>query len=164
MNLQELARLQYDVICGRRRNETLSYFGRAIMGGRQNLANDRAIVGEMQKYSVVLSQHTVWDNVFEYEKLWRELHPDISIAWRDPALVRASKRFAGDVTVKSSGLGFEIREAELAGVGGLLFCHEDAKNLPTVERILHYSKMPHVYYNDGNIGEIVKSEIAKLFS
>lgn len=167
----KLAQLQYDIFRGIKTDEKYSYFARAIRGGqgairggRENLPNDRIIVGEIQIYSIVPPEHVVWDDVDGYEKFWKELHPDINIPEREDAVLKKSQKFVADLTIPSLGTDVLTGKAVKYDIEGLLFCREDVKDDPKVQHILHESKMSYAYYNDGNIREIAKKEIAELFN
>lgn len=186
MGHQGLVQLQYGVLTNPRflAGKTLSYFARAIRGGRQDLQNSRVILGEAKNRSIVLSEHVVFDDVNDYESMWRELHPDINVYQRDTGLIQRLKknrkgRFVADATVESIGVGFEIGYAEILGVPSIIFCHEKARHRPTME--IYYngqtlrptleellrmeeSKTPIIYFNDENVGEIAKKDIEKLFT
>ena len=162
-----------------------SYFARAIRAGRKNLENDRIIVREMEKYSTVLSKHTVLDDVFVFEEEWKKRFPQISVASRDMAMIYMSKHFVADFSVESTGTGGEIGEAYHFKKPMILFCREESKKRPTMIRcfvesgkgIVHYStpsfeeilkswgaRIPIFYYNNQSIEEIAEREIRNLFT
>ncbi len=156
-----------------------SYFARAIRGGRENLENSKIIVSEMEKYSIVLSKHTVSNNVEKFEKEWRKKHPEMNVFQRDMKWLRMSKYFVADITVESSGLGYEICVAYERKIPMVLFSHENTRNRPTIrlhiegktmeltlEKLLdfHNIQIPTIFYNDENIKEIAEIEIRNLFT
>jgi hypothetical protein len=140
-----------------------SYFARAIRGGRENLENCRIIVSEMENYSIVLSKHTVLDDVNGFEKEWKKRFPKINVNSRDKRMIRMSKRFVGDVTVETCGGGFEVAYAEWKKIPSALFCHEEARYTQTISSRVA-GKIPIFYYNNQNIVEIAKREIRNLFT
>jgi hypothetical protein len=161
----------------------LSYFGRAIRGGRGNIGNCRTIVEEMEKYSTVLSKHTILssiydhDDVTDFERKWKERFPEINVFQRDMKMIGMSKRFVADTTVESTGGGYEIFEAYYRAIPSALFCHEKARyrptmylytdrlTTPTIEELfyLHDVKIPIYYYSNKNIKEVAEREIRNLF-
>jgi hypothetical protein len=175
--MKSLIELQYEVITGRRLNdEAYSYFARAVRGGRKNLINDKVIVSEMEKYSTVLSKHVVLHRVHAYEREWQRRHPDIDVYHRDIILLSKSKKFVADLTVESAGVGYEAASAQIFGIPSLLFCHEkergrptmviyfDGKTYtPTIDEVLR-NKTPIIYFNDKNIREVARREIAEFFN
>jgi len=159
-----------------------SYFARAIRGGRENLENDRIIVSEMQKYSTVLSKHTVLDEVFRFEEEWKKRFPRINVSHRDKKLMKMSKYFVADFTEESCGTGFETCYMHYLRKPAVLFCHEEARYRTTMRRgevgkgLVHYStptaeevlrsldnNTPIFFYNEQNIKEIAEREIRNLF-
>ena len=156
----------------------LSYFARAIRGGRGNLENCRITVSEMEKYSTVLSKHTILDDVDVFEKEWGKRFPEINVRTRDLTMINLAKYFVADITEESTGVGYEIYEAQFLKKPSALFCHEKAKNRPTMllytDRLikpsfeellnLHGIKISIHYYNDQNIKEVAEREIRNLFT
>ena len=154
-----------------------SYFARAIRGSRENLENCRVIVAEMKKFSDVLNEHVVYDNVFEWETEWQRLHPNISIYDRDMGWIEKSTVFVADVTAESLGVGYEISTAQHIGLASAIFCHENMRNtrkylavekewIPfDIELYLRAKgiSMPRFYYNENNVRQIAEIEIRNLF-
>jgi len=159
-----------------------SYFGMAARGDRSNLKNCRVIVGEMEKYSKVLTRHLVY-NYQEFERDWTRRHPRTNLYQRDIVnwLRKEAKRFVADVTGESMGVGAEIVEAHNFEIPSLLFSHVRAKNRSTMwvyftgadrrieltlEQVLTNGgiDVPIVYYTDENIHEIAEREIRNFFT
>ena len=157
----------------------LSYFAAAIRGDRSNLRNCEIIVGEMKKYSLVLTEHTVIGA--SDRSIGRELSEseERHIYLRDMKWLREMNYFVADVTGESQGVGFEISIVKRRKVPAKLFRHEKVEDKSTMQsgfppgKMLEWSleevlrrdgcKIPIVYYNDENIREVAEREIRTLF-
>lgn len=144
-----------------------SYFARAVRGGRENLENCKTIVSEMEKYSTVLSKHVISDNVFAFERKWKRKHPNVTVFQRDKRWLDMSEYFVADLSVESTGVGWETCYAvAVRGIPSTLFCIEDSKPIG-----IHMNKLlkgvgyniPVVYYTNQNLKEIVEKELKGLF-
>lgn len=140
-----------------------SYFGRAIRGGRENLENDRVIVYELEKYTNVISKHTILDDVIIFERQWKKRFPRINVSQRDKKMIRMSECFFGDLTVESTGFGYEIGYARHMRRPMMLFCHEEARYEITILPYLHRIKVPIFYYDDQNVCKVAEREVRNFF-
>ena len=149
------------------KGKSYSYFARAIRGGRENLENCRVIVGEMKKYSIVLSEHVVLDDIEKFEKEWRKKYPKISVYERDIMWIRLSDYFCADITVESTGVGYEIAEASIRGIPILLFCHEKSKlSVMYLNELMKKwcgRKIPIVFYTDDTVKKVAEREVERFF-
>jgi len=160
------------------------YFGRAIRGGREELENSRKLAIEADKRFFIISKHVILDkqydkdDVFDFEKKWKERFPHINVSQRDRRMIRIADCFAADATEESTGVGGERAYAFHLRKPSILFQHEKARNRPTMKlyagRLIEPTledylklcniKTPIHFYNNQNVEEVAREGFDKLSS
>jgi nucleoside 2-deoxyribosyltransferase len=158
------------------------YFGRAIRGGREELENSRKLATEADRHFYIISKHVLLDkqydkdDVFDFEKKWKERFPHINVSQRDRKMIRIADCFAADVTEESTGVGGESSYARFLRKPSILFQHEKARSRPTMKLYagrlveptledylrLRNIKTPIYFYNNQNVQEVAREGFEKL--
>jgi len=85
------------------------YFAASIRGGRENQETHALVIGELQKYGEVLTEHIADKNLTNRGEI---NHTEKYIFERDTAWIRECNVLIAEVTTPSLGVGYEIGYAE----------------------------------------------------
>lgn len=98
------------------------YFAGSIRGGSQDASLYQAMIGELQAYGTVLTEHIGKEDIsLKYSD--REIH-DLDLGW-----LKSSDILIAEVSTPSLGVGYEIGRAIGWGIPSYCFFRDQGKKL-----------------------------------
>lgn len=133
------------------------YFAGAIRGGRDDRDLYAQIIGELQKYGTVLTEHVGNAELTAHGEADRT---DTDIYERDMEWIREADVIAAEVTTPSLGVGYELGQAEAMGKKIIcLYREQDGKRLSAMVSGNAYPVV-FTYKDFEDVVEILSNELS----
>ncbi len=135
------------------------YFATTVMGDRSNLDNAKEIVRILKNYGVVLSEHLIRDDLFEFER--KNIENGVNIYERDINWVNQSDYVIVEGSGSSFGIGREVERAVTIGTP-VLFLYRKYFEDKISRMALHDKRLKIVSYAEKNqLENIIQEFLSK---